>query len=163
MMRVATAFVIAALGAFALPAGGLAQTQEPPAPPADEASRFAFHRSGDGYVRLDARTGQVSQCTWRGAGWACNAAADERTALESEIARLQQENAALKKSMLARGVELPSDVKPDLPPRKEPETGAVPKMPTDAELDRAFAFMKNVWKRLIEMMAELQRDMQRKS
>ena len=32
---------------------------------------------------------------------------DERTALENEIARLQRENGALKKDMLARGLPLP--------------------------------------------------------
>jgi len=36
-------------------------------------------------------------------------------------------------------------------------------MPSDAELDRAFAFMKNVWRRLVDMMVDLQRDMQKKS
>ena len=36
-------------------------------------------------------------------------------------------------------------------------------MPSDAELDRALAFMKNVWRRLVDMMVDLQRDMQKKS
>ena len=38
-----------------------------------------------------------------------------------------------------------------------------PKTPSDAELDRAIAFMKNVWRRLVDMMVDLQRDMQKKS
>ena len=38
-----------------------------------------------------------------------------------------------------------------------------PKAPTEAELDRAIAFMKKVWRRLVEMMVDLQRDIQRKS
>jgi hypothetical protein len=163
MARLATACTITVLGMFALFVTVFARAQEPPAPPADEAARYTFHRSGDGFVRLDSRSGQVSQCSWRDAGWACHAAADERVALESEIARLQRENAALKKAMLARGMELPPDVKPDQPAGKDPEVGAAPRMPSDAELDRAFAFMKNVWKRLVELMSELQRDIQRKS
>ena len=42
--------------------------------------------------------------------WSCKVVPDERAALESEIARLQRDNAALKKSLLARGIELPSGV-----------------------------------------------------
>ena len=49
--------------------------------------------------------------------------------------------------------------KEDIPVR----LGLEPKMPSDAELDRAFAFMKNVWRRLVDMMVDLQRDMQKKS
>lgn len=163
MVRAAVAVSMTVLAVLALPATALAQAVQPPAPPADEAQRYSFHRSGDGYVRLDARTGQVSQCSWQGGGWACRAAADERAALDSEIARLQQENATLKQSLLSRGLALPGDVKPDLPARKDPEVGAAPKVPSEAELDRAFAFMRNVWKRLVELMADLQRDIQRKS
>jgi hypothetical protein len=36
-------------------------------------------------------------------------------------------------------------------------------VPSDAELDRVLSFMERVWRRLVEMMADLQRDMQRKS
>ena len=66
--------------------------------------RYTFHRVGDGFVRLDSRTGQVSQCGWSAGTWSCKTVPDERTALESEIARLQNENAALKKSLLSRGL-----------------------------------------------------------
>ena len=44
-----------------------------------------------------------------------------------------------------------------------PTPGTEPKLPTEADLDRAITFMKNVWRRLVEMMVELQRDIQRKS
>ena len=63
-------------------------------------------------LRLDGRTGQVSLCGRAAAGWACQAVPDERAALEAEIARLQDDNAALKKELLARGLPLPSGVKP---------------------------------------------------
>jgi hypothetical protein len=95
---------------------------------------------------------------------------DERTALESEISRLQRENAALKKSILARGLDLPGGVKPDVPAAKDdapaakaPEAAPTPKLPSEAELDRAIEFVKKVWRRLVEMMIDLQRDIQRKS
>ena len=51
-----------------------------------------------------------------------------------------------------------------VPPANAPDTSAqAPKAPSEAELDRAIAFMKNVWRRLVEMMVDLQRDIQRKS
>jgi hypothetical protein len=62
----------------------------------------------DGVLWLDTRTGQISQCSRSGVGWACKVVPDERSALETEIARLQGENATLKKELLARG--LPSSV-----------------------------------------------------
>jgi len=118
-------------------------------------------------VRLDSQTGQVSQCGWAATGWSCKSAPDERSALESEIARLQRENAALKKSLLARGIELPGNVTAEAaptPPAPVPDAGTGgAKVPSEAELDRAIAYMKNVWRKLVDMMLDLQRDIQRRS
>jgi hypothetical protein len=140
------------------------------APDADD-SRYSFHRVQDSFVRLDSRTGQVSVCGRETAGWACRAVPDERTALEEAIGRLQGDNAALKKELLARGLSLPGGVKPDAPAAKESDKGndkpaearPTPKMPSDAELDRVLAFIEKVWRRLVEMMVDFQRDIQRKS
>ncbi|MBX9847510.1 MAG: hypothetical protein K2Z80_37610 [Xanthobacteraceae bacterium] len=146
----------------------LAQTQAEPAPPSTDGGRYAFHRVGEGFVRLDSVTGQVAQCSASAVGWSCKAAPDERLALESEIARLQRENAALKKTMLAKGLDLPggatAETRP-VPPASIPETSEnAPKgAPSEAEFDRAIAYMKNVWKKLVDMMLDLQRDIQRKS
>lgn len=115
-------------------------------------------------MRLDSRTGQVSLCSRAASGWSCQAVPDERAALESEIARLQSDNAALKKELLARGGTLPDGVRAD-PPASPPAKGNEPavRLPTDAELDRAMAFIEKAWRRMVEMMADLQRDIQRKN
>jgi hypothetical protein len=144
------------------------------APPSDtEDGRFSFHRVGDSFVRLDGRTGFVSVCSRENAGWACRVVPDERTALEEAIGRLQGDNAALKKDMLARGLPLPSGVRPE-PPAAAPNAdtsarpGAQPAeppsaaKPSDAELDRMLGFIEKVWRRLVEVMVEFQRDIQRK-
>jgi hypothetical protein len=73
------------------------------APVESDDSRYTFNQVDEGYLRLDGRTGQVSICTRRTVGWACQAVADERTALEAEIARLQAENVVLKKELLTEG------------------------------------------------------------
>jgi hypothetical protein len=138
------------------------------APPPAEQQRYTFHRQKDNFLRLDSQTGQVAQCGWSAAGWSCQSVPDERAALESEIGRLQRENATLKKSLLTRGLELPGGVTAPAPAAqspsaKSPEAAPAPKSPVETDLGRAVAFMKDVWRRLVEMMVDLQRDIQRKS
>src|SRR5258708_31270223 len=79
-------------------------------PPENEDSRFSFYRAEDGYLRLDGRTGQVSLCTRRPAGWLCQALPEERAAFDAEIARLQGVNAALKKEVLDHDLPLPAGI-----------------------------------------------------
>jgi hypothetical protein len=167
-MRRLAALALAILAAVAIPAAA----QETPAPaPGAEDGRYTFHRVQDNFVRLDGRTGQVALCGHGAAGWTCQAVADERAALESEIARLQTDNAALKKELLARGLPLPGGVKPDAvppvakAPDKAPDKSDKPpelRMPSDADLERMKSFFEDVWRRLVEMIGNLQRDMQRK-
>jgi hypothetical protein len=104
------AVLVAALAMGAL--GARAQTS----PGENEDTRFTFHRADDGYLRLDGRSGHVSICTRRPVGWLCQAVPDERIALEAEIARLQTDNVALKKELLAHNLALPASIKPDPPP-----------------------------------------------
>ena len=66
-------------------------------------------------MRLDTQTGEVSLCSQRTVGWACQAMPEDRAVLESEIARLRRENAALKKDILARGLPLPAGTLPEPP------------------------------------------------
>ncbi len=137
-----------------------------PAPaPAPEEGRYSIHPVGDKFVRLDIRTGQVSVCGHGPTGWACQAVADDRVALDAEFNRLQAENAALKKTLLARGVELPGSITAPPPVARAPDKPAPPEvqLPSDAELNRVFAFTEKVWRRMIEMMASIQRDIQRKN
>jgi hypothetical protein len=168
MTRLASIAVLAGLVVIGLPRHGAAETAGP-VDAATPGGRYSFHRMGESFIRLDAQTGQVAQCAAGAAGWSCSAMPDERTALESEIARLQRENAALKQSLLAKGIELPSGTKPELAERKDespagksPDSSPALRLPSDAELDQAMAFMKKIWRRMIEMMADLQRDVQRK-
>jgi hypothetical protein len=152
MIRIAFVLIAAS---FAL--GTPIHAQDATAPGADD-GRFNFHRVQDGFLRLDTRTGQVSTCTRQSAGWACRAVADERAALETEIARLQSDNAALKKEMLAKGLPLPGGIKADPPPVARGGDQEL-KLPSNAELERMMAFMEKVWRRLVEMMVSIQRDM----
>jgi hypothetical protein len=152
MVRMAT-FIIAAIAL-----AGPAFAQGTPAESDD--ARYTFNRADDGYLRLDGRTGQVSICTRRQVGWACQAVPDERTALEAEIARLQGENVTLKKELIARNLPLPGTIKPEMPGSKPEEPRL--QLPSDAELDKVMSFMEKVWRRLVEMIGTLQKDMLKK-
>jgi hypothetical protein len=172
MPRPILAILLAGLVAgltWAAPINGVsAQDQAQTPPPATEGGRYTFHRMGEAFVRLDSATGQVAECRSSATGWSCQAAPDERLALESEIARLQRENASLKKSMLARGLDLPGGTTAatrPVPPATipAPSDSAPRGAPSEAEIDRAITYMKNVWKKLVDMMIDLQRDIQRKS
>jgi hypothetical protein len=151
--------------------------------PGSDVPRYSFFKVQDTFIRLDSVTGQVATCGHGGSGWSCKLAPDERAALESEIARVQGDNAALKKELLARGIALPGHMKADetpaakapdqrgepklaeprpVPPRDIPTEPSV-KLPSDAELDKVMGFVEKIWGRLVEMMVQLQRDIQRKS
>ena len=141
---------------LALSAGSAGWAQSTPVESDD--SRYTFNQSEEGYLRLDGRTGQVSICTRRAVGWACQAVADERTALEAEIARLQAENVALKKELLSRNLERPGTVKPGEPtPTLEEPPHLL--LPNDAEFNKMMAFLEKVWRRLVAMIVTLQKDM----
>jgi len=133
-----------------------AQAQSPA--PDSENGRFAFNQVAEGFLRLDTRTGQVSLCAKRDVGWACQTVPDERTALEGEIGRLQNENAGLKKEMLARGMPLPGATA-DSPAGKPPSDL---KLPSDQDIDRVMTFMEKIWRRLLEMVQNAQRDLDKK-
>src|SRR2546428_11154356 len=93
--------------ALALSLADLAVASAQTATPDSENGRYSFSAVADGVLRLDTRTGQVSHCSRSDTGWACKVVPDERSALESESARLQGENATLKKEVVARGLPGP--------------------------------------------------------
>jgi hypothetical protein len=127
--------------------------------PDSQGGRFSFHQVAEGLLRLDSRTGQVSFCRGAAAGWACHAVPDEREALEIEIARLQSDNARLKREIIARGHPLPRGIAPE---DSKPAPQAELKLPSDAEVERVMAFFEKIWRRLVEMVQSMQKDVDRK-
>ena len=119
--------------------------------PDSENGRYSFNQVADGMLRLDTRTGAVSLCAKKDAAWSCNTVPDERQALENEIARLQRENGALKKDMLARGLPLPGGVA-SAPPAGQRELNLKVPLPSDAEIDRVMSAFEKMWRRLVDMV-----------
>ena len=142
--------------ALALLFGAAAVASAQTLTPDSENGRYTFKQMGEEMMRLDGRTGQVSLCSKRSAGWACLLVPDERSAMETEIVRLQAENAAIKKELISRGIALPTGV--HAPQRAEPKADElVIKLPSDADLDKVMGFMERIWRRLSDMV-QMQKD-----
>lgn len=138
-----------------------AQTASPEVPAED--GRYSFHRVDEGFLRLDGRTGQVTLCSRRTVGFGCHAVPDERAALESEIGRLQTESSALKKELLTRGIALPAPIKEDKDAQVSKRLDPDLKLPSAAEMERVRVMVEKVWRRLVEMLVNLQKDMMQKT
>jgi hypothetical protein len=145
--------------AFTLSLAAFAAASAETATPDSENGRYSFHPVADGVLRLDSRTGQVSQCSRSDVGWGCKVVPDERSALETEIGRLGREIAILKKELLAHGLALPGAPSEPTPKPGEPEL----KLPSDAEVDKVMSFLEKVWRRLIEMGRTIQKDAEKKN
>ena len=139
------------LGALCL-AGAAAAAETPDS----ENGRYTFTPAADGMIRLDTKTGTVSNCSNSSAGWACYAVPDERKALDEEIGRLQAENDRLKTQLAAR-----EPGKGDAKPAPDVADGQrkieIP-LPSDQDMDRVMSFLQRAWKRLVEMANQVQKD-----
>ena len=129
--------------------------------PDAENGRYTFSQTPDGLLRLDTRSGHVSLCTKRAAGWACQIVPDERAALETEIARLQTESVTLKKELINRGIPLPNGTR--APDAGDRSNDLVLKLPNDADLERAMGVFEKIWRRLVEMVQGIQRNVEKKN
>ena len=154
----------AAIAAVMATSGGLVAAQSAPD---SENGRYTMTPIPEGVLRLDTRTGTVSTCTKNGAGWACYAVPDERSALDAEIGRLQAEVEKLK-GQIAAGPTVTGKVDEALPKsdslkKAEPKVAEgdrrieIP-LPSDQDLDRAMSFLEKAWRRLIDMANRVQKD-----
>jgi len=127
-------------------------------------SRFSFNRVDDGFLRLDNQTGQVAYCSARAIGWSCEMVPEERTALEKEIARLKDEVASLKVEVESLREppppRPPADLTPAPPPAAADKDRDTTKLRED--LERARLAFENAWRRLVDMIINLQKDLARR-
>jgi hypothetical protein len=118
-----------------------------------ENGRYSFYSVADGVLRLDTRPVRSHSAAGTMPAGRCKVVPDERSALETEIARLQGENATLKKQLLARGLPVPGAPGPSIAQPADPEL----KLPSDAEVDKVISFLEKVWRRLVEMGRNIER------
>jgi len=136
--------------------------------PDTENGRYTLSPAADGMIRLDTRTGAVSNCNNNGTGWACHAVPDERAALDAEIGRLQAENDRLKAQLDARDQAEANKTDQALPKsdslkKAEPKVAEgerkieIP-LPSDRDMDRVMSFVERAWRSLIDMANRVQKD-----
>jgi hypothetical protein len=124
--------------------------------PDSENGRYTFSTTAGGVMRLDTRTGAVSNCSNSGSGWACYAVPDERKALDEEIGRLQAENGKLKAQLAARD---PAGKTAEAAPGNNDSQRKIEiPLPSDQDMDRVMSFLQRAWKRLVDMANQMQRD-----
>jgi hypothetical protein len=125
--------------------------------PDSEHGRYSFSKVAEGFLRLDTQTGQVSVCSQRAVGWACQAAPDDRAVLENEIARLRTENAGLKKEMLAHGLALPGSGATAPEGSATHDNDITIHLPDNSEIDRMVTYAGQLWHRFVEAIARAQK------
>jgi hypothetical protein len=138
-----------------------AATQNAAPPPAT--GRFIFSRVDGGILRLDSLSGQVTLCSQHSTGWACQAVPEERAAFDSEVARLKAEVDRLKTEIAAlRAPVAPPRPPAELSPHGNDSKNSVLKLPTDEDIKWARAVIEKVWRQFVDMVADFQKDVQRK-
>jgi hypothetical protein len=141
----------AGCAALIVSAPAFAETAAPP----PNTARYSFQKVAGGFLRLDTETGEVALCSARPVGWACLAAPEDRAVLESEIARLRRDNAALKHDLLAHGLPLPPGTLPE-PAADDSDKNVTVRLPDQSDVNRVLAFVGRVWHRLVDALAHAQ-------
>jgi hypothetical protein len=121
-------------------------------------SHFSYNRVDDGFLRLDTRSGAVSLCNRQPTGWSCAVVPDDRSVLDHEIDRLHAENVALKKALLDRGLTLPVGITADRAAKSGDQAAT-----GDENVGRVKALVGRVWRHLVALIMNLQRDVMKKT
>ncbi len=172
MSRTANLLILGAVAALIPPAAKAQSTEK-----AASDDRFIYDQVDEGILRLDSRSGEVSLCSRQeNQGWACRIVADERRAVDGEIGRLERENSEMRKLLAESGLAPPGasvgaapkvtaapSVQPDAAAPATPERQAEKKPAAlKLSLDRTMQVAETIWRRLVEMMANVKADLQKR-
>jgi hypothetical protein len=116
----------------------------PLAAAAQDTDRYTLERSGDGYVRMDRKTGEMSICEERSGQLVCRLAADERSAFQDEVDRLQERLSGLEK----RVVEL------ETASRLDPQSA----LPSEEEFEKSLGYMERFFRRFMGIVRDFDKN-----
>jgi hypothetical protein len=107
---------------------------------AEDLTRYTLEKTSDGYVRMDKSTGEMSICKEQGDQLVCRIAADDRMAIDDEMAGLEKRLAAVEGKL---GMLEKSGLK------------SGPSLPTDEEFEKTMSYMEKFFRRFMGVVKEL--------
>lgn len=112
----------------------------------DVDGRYRMFPTAEGFLKLDTRSGAVSECKRGPDSYECRLVPDDQNALQAEIDRLADENAGLREQLAKAG--------PSLPERPGESTRSSPILPRDEEVDRALGYMEKFLRRFMGILRD---------
>ena len=109
---------------------------------AAEDDRYVLEKSGDGFVRMDRQTGEMSNCKSEGEALVCKLAADERTAYQDEIDRLQRSLDTLDQRVVKLENSLTNKLESSLP--------------TEEEFNKTLSYMERFMRSFMDLTKDLE-------
>lgn len=121
---------------------------------AAEPDRYRLEKTPDGYVRMDTTTGEMSICAEKAGGLVCRMAADERSATQEEIDRLQSELKALENRVAQ------VDALEERVARLENSLAAKIEqtLPTEEDFNRTMGYMERFFRSFMSIVKEFEQD-----
>ncbi|MGD9802075.1 MAG: hypothetical protein AB7E81_11960 [Hyphomicrobiaceae bacterium] len=112
----------------------------------EKTGRFTMQPVDGGYLRLDTATGDMALCARSGETFECKPVKDDRD-LQSEIARLSEENKELKADVKRLEDLLKLDGGPGPAPKFE--------LPKEEDVDKALTYLERMFKKFRDKLKEL--------
>lgn len=121
---------------------------------AAEPDRYRLEKTPNGYVRMDTRTGEMSVCQEKWGELVCRMAADERTAVQDEIERLQsdiktlEDRVAAVKALEGRVAKLENSMTAKIEQS----------LPTEEDFNKTMSYMERFFRRFMDIARDLDRE-----
>ncbi|PBB29552.1 hypothetical protein EOA60_08660 [Mesorhizobium sp. M1A.F.Ca.IN.020.06.1.1] len=109
----------------------------------EETDRYRLEKSANGYVRMDTQTGAMSICEERSGQLVCKLAADERSAFQDEIDRLQSTVKALDERV--------AKLENSLSARLESQ------LPSEEDFNKTMSYMERFFRSFMDIVKDIDR------
>jgi len=111
---------------------------------AQDTDRYTMEKSENGYVRMDRKTGEMSICEERSGQLVCKLAADEHSAFQDEVDRLQDRLSGLEKRVAE--IETASRLNPNA------------LLPDEESFEKSLGYMERFFRRFMDIVKDLDQD-----
>lgn len=115
-----------------------------------QTGRYILKHAGDGFVRLDTRTGSLAHCLKIDGKWQCESLDTGKSVHSTEIAQLKQQN----KNLTNRVARLEAKLRELSGETRKPKSKLG--LPSDQELDEIMGFFEKLVMRFMQFARTLQ-------